>query len=88
MASEQGRSPGLGGVCGWEAPSLGLLWHWFGLSQHHSDWRKLLVLSAQGSGVGPALLCRLAADILLGFPAGKKPDRNDLSLESNLNTRF
>lgn len=39
-------------------------------------------------GVGPALLCRSAADILLGFPAGKKPDRNDLSLESNLNTRF
>lgn len=34
----------------------------------------------------PQLSC--TADILLGIHAGEKPDHNDLSLVSNVNTHF
>ena len=66
-------------------PSRGLSWHSFGLSQitmiGGNCWCS--VCRAQGS-----LLCRSTAGSLLGFLTGDKPDRCDLSLESNLNTWF
>ena len=97
VASEQGRRPGLGRICVGPSP-----WAFVALvrvAPDRSGWRRLLAQSAglgeeaagaecRARGVWRAVLCSSAAGSSLAIPTGDKPDRCDLSLESNLNTWF